>query len=187
MVLLEYRTLDSRLTGLCRLGCLVLSCIIHGFLFVTVCFVVNTCSPSSRLTLALFLSVLAFYSQIGGKSGAHAWQSHSQQLGAVSYLQVAVQVYEHLHRQTFRAILQCTSALQIFTSSHLLLDHFLRLLPGTVQVSPDNRTLEICQLGYDAFIELDRITPKIITATNALIAARKRGNKKGRGITQEEE
>jgi hypothetical protein len=47
-------------------------------------------------------------------------------------------------------------------------------------------------VGYGTvgtFIELDRGTPKIqvIAATNALIAARKRGNKKGKGIRQDEE
>ena len=68
----------------------------------------------------------------------------------------------------------------------MLPDNFLRLLSGTVKVSPGNRTLEICQVGYAAFIELNIGTPKIIAATNALIAAGKRGNKKGR-ITQEEE
>lgn len=150
---------------------------------ISICHGMNSQSMLAGPHSSLFLSVLAFYSQ-SGKSAPHAWQSHTQQLGAVSYL--AVQVYEHLHRQTFRAILQCTSALQVFTFSHLLPDHFLRLLPGTVQISPDSRTLEICPVSYSAFIELDRGTPKIIAATNALIAAGKRGNKKGR-ITQEED
>ena len=88
---------------------------------------------------------------------------------------------------TFWAIHQCNSSLQVFAFSHLLPDYFLRLLPGTVQVSPDNRTLEICEVGYSTFIELERGTQKIIAAIDALIAARKRGNKKGRGVTQEEE
>ena len=104
----------------------------------------------------------------------HAWQSHTQQLGTVLYL--VVQIYEHLHRQTFQAILQCTSALQVFTFSCLLPDNFLRLLPGTVKVGPDNRTLEICQVGYATFNELNSGTPKIIAAVE------RREDNTGRGI-----
>ena len=122
---------------------------------------------------SLFLSVLAFYSQ-SRKYAPHAWQSHTQQLGAVLYL--VVQIYEHLHHQTFQAILQCTSALQVFTFSCLLPDNFLQLLPGTVKVSPDNRTLEICQVGYAAFNELNSGTPKIIAA------GERREDNAGRGI-----
>jgi hypothetical protein len=42
-------------------------------------------------------------------------------------------------------------------------------------------------VGYDTFIELHRATSKIVAATNALTAARKRSGKKGKGITRAHE
>lgn len=59
------------------------------------------------------------------------------------------------------------------------------VLPGTVQVSLDKQIKGICQVGYDAFIELEKGTSKkerfIVATTNALDAAKERGRKKGEG------
>jgi hypothetical protein len=153
---------------------MVLLCMVHAFVSGSVG--TSCLSAYHPLTWIVFVTVLALYSQSGGKGATHSWQSHSEKLGAISYM--AVQVYEPLHRHTFRAILQRAVALQTSTFAHISSDLFLRLLPGMVLLSPDKRSLEVDTSGYAAFTELEKHSQKILLATKALATARKRGNRK---------
>jgi hypothetical protein len=133
---------------------------------------------STFITLVLFHLVLAFYSQGGGKSPGHSWQSTSRTIGAVSYL--AVQTYEQFHHTVFRAVHHAVAALQVFTFIHLPSDYFLSLLPGSVSLSADRRSLEVDASGLAVFRGLQAGSRVLVAACKELQQARRKGRKRAK-------
>ncbi|KAH7911038.1 hypothetical protein BJ138DRAFT_1126340 [Hygrophoropsis aurantiaca] len=118
--------------------------------------------------------ILAIYSQGGGKAGAHSWQPSVKSIGSVSYL--AMQIYEHMILQQFRAIHQGMAALQAVTFEHLPSDRFLRRLSGRIALSADGRSLELGIEQFSVYAELLGNLPAVLAAIKSLDAAR-RGRK----------
>ncbi|KAH7920497.1 hypothetical protein BV22DRAFT_1073830 [Leucogyrophana mollusca] len=119
------------------------------------------------------LSVLAIYSQGGGKSAPHSWQHEVKSIGAVSYL--AMQVYEYAFLQQFRAVHHEVAKLQAFTFTHLPSDQFLWRLHGSVSLTPDGRMLDIGEAAFDVYSQLRNRLPALLTAAKSLSGAQRKG------------
>ena len=55
-------------------------------------------------------AVISIYTKNNGKNVKHAWASDAENICAISYL--GIQVFEHMHRQQFRAVPQDLTFLQ---------------------------------------------------------------------------
>ncbi|KAH9896485.1 hypothetical protein C8Q73DRAFT_642433, partial [Cubamyces lactineus] len=125
--------------------------------------------------------VLAVYSQEGGKNGKHAWCSRITHIGHASY--IAVQLYEHVHANHFRAIPRRLAPLQTFAFALVSGECFLRLLPGNHQFSADRRTLTL-DINPDTLLLLTQLQKpdvlgRLAVATKALrnLRRKSRGRK----------
>jgi hypothetical protein len=118
--------------------------------------------------------VLAIYSQGGGKKGgAHAWQSDSTNIGAISYL--PIQAFEFAYHRTFRAVHQRNAILQSVTYALLPSDRFLHLLTKSPTLAQDRRTLNLDESQMQVFRELQGKIKDILLAIKALATARRKG------------
>jgi hypothetical protein len=133
-------------------------------------------SCCSRQIMLRAVPVLDFYSQGGGKSGAHAWQSKTHSIGAVSYL--TLQVYELAHHTAFRAVHMRRAALQVFSYVHLSSDAFLCIIPGAPRLSPDGRSLVLDEAAFQIFNNIRGKLSNALAAVKALGAARRKGRAK---------
>jgi hypothetical protein len=122
--------------------------------------------------------VLALYSQGGGKSGIHSWQGITRNLGAISY--ISAQLYEQSFNSLFRAVHKELAHLQGFTFDHFTTDSFLRRLPGSQNISPDLRTLQLDNVAYAAYSELLLHLPKLLLVLRDLQRKRKQANSKAK-------
>ncbi len=104
--------------------------------------------------------------------------SSCDNIGLVSY--ISVQVYEHVHRTQFRAILRRMSLLQTFTFAHLSSDEFFCLVPGDHRLSADGRRLELDESALAFFEQFERldVVANAREAVKSLKKARRGGKKK---------
>lgn len=125
--------------------------------------------------LWLTVLVLALYAKGGGKAGAHAWQSNSNSIGAISYL--AMQVYEFTNGH-FRAVHVRNRALQVCSFALVPSDMFLITIPpACVARSSDRRTLILDGEGSSIFSQLSNEVARVGQAAKALKAGRKSAKK----------
>ena len=73
-------------------------------------------------------------------------------LGAISY--ILAQLYEQSFNSLFRAVHKERAHLQAFSFNHFTPDSFLRLLPGSANMSPDCWTLQLDEVAYAAYAQL---------------------------------
>jgi hypothetical protein len=66
----------------------------------------------------------------------------------------------------------------VFTFRHLPADYFLHLLPNTLQLAPDNRTLNLDEGTFHIFTELRGKERQLHLAVQALMAVRRKARKK---------
>ena len=78
----------------------------------------------------------------------------------------------------FRAAHQQNATLQVFTFVHLPANHFLCLLPGQLQLAPDDCTLNVDEEAIHVFTKLRSKERQVHLAVQALAAARKKARKK---------
>lgn len=118
--------------------------------------------------------MLAIYARSGGKTGAHCWQRSVATVGLISY--VVMQVYEPSFLRKFRAVHHDLAYLQTYRFILVPCDYFLiRLSTEQCSLSPDGRTLELDQAGYNVFTTLssEKYLPVIIAASKRLTKARR--------------
>ena len=127
--------------------------------------------------------VLAFYSQGGGKSGAHSWQGATRNLGVISY--ISAQLYEQSFNSLFRAVHKERAHLQAFSFDHFTSDSFLRLLPGSANMSPDCRTFQLDEVAYAAYAQLFPHLSKLVLVLRELQRKRKNANAKSKATDED--
>lgn len=117
-------------------------------------------------------------SRDGAKNGKHTWVASVKNIGLASY--ISMQLFEHISRNQFRAILRRMMFLGTYTFAHLSSDQFLRHLPGTHQLSPDGNHLYIDLEAVPVFEQYGntRVSIRLRDAIKALTQARRKSGRK---------
>ena len=97
-----------------------------------------------------FTTVIAIYSETGGKNGKHAAVTDASNISAVSYL--AVQVFKHMHGRQFREHPDATANFQTKQFAFLSSYAFLSLLSSTPKTVPTG--LELALKDAEQFRQL---------------------------------
>ena len=70
--------------------------------------------------------------------------------------------------------------LQGLTFDHFTSDSFLRLLPGSANLSPDFRTVQLDEVAYAAYVQLFPHLSKLVLVLRELQRKRKNANSKSK-------
>ena len=87
-------------------------------------------------------------------------------LGAISY--ISAQLYEQSFNSLFRAVHKERAHLQAFSFNHFTPDSFLRLLPGSANMSLDCWTLQLDEVAYAAYAQLFPHLSKLVLVLREL-------------------
>lgn len=104
----------------------------------------------------------------------HCWQHSVTTVGLISY--VVMQAYEPSFLRKFRAVHHNLAYLQTYRFILVPCDYLLiRLSTAQCTLSPDGRTLELDQAGYNFFATLSSSTclPMLVEAAKLLTKARR--------------